>query len=154
MAIMGRRLAPPTAAASVRGRSVSRRAAQDDETKVRAYLRLLVEAPVRASDRLDSTETAFIDVGATWAARSGVDRRTLAEIGVPREVLDAAGIAATPVGELVRRQYGTDPFTVADLVRRSGVSTASVRAVLAEDEKARRIRQVESQGRAIQYGLR
>jgi hypothetical protein len=109
---------------------------------------------VRASDRLDPAEKAFIDVGADWAARVGVDRKTLAEVGVPRKVIDAAGIALTPISELIRRQYGASPFTVADLVRTSGVSTGSVRAVVAQDERAGRIRRVESSGRAIRYRVR
>ena len=155
MTIMGRHLATAIAAVPVRGgASTTRRGALDDEAKVRTYLRLLVEAPVRASDRLDPAEAAFIEVAAGWSARSWVDRRTLTDLGVPREVLDAAGIAAIPVAELVRRQYGTSLFTAADLIRRSGVSMASVRTVLAEDERAGRVRRVKSEGRAIHYRLR
>lgn len=154
MTIMARRLATSTTAVPARGRSATHRGAQDAEAKVRTYLRLLVDAPVRVSDRLDRAETAFIEAAAGWSERSGVDRKTLADIGVPREVLDAAGIDATPVAELVRRQYGKSPFSAADLVRRSGVSMASVRSVLAEDEQAGRIRRAKSEGRAIHYGLR
>lgn len=97
---------------------------------------------------------AFIEVAAGWSERAGVDRRTLREMGVPREVLDAAGVVATPVAELVRCQYGTRPFTVADLVRKSGVSMASVRSMLAEDERAGRVSRVKSEGRAIRYRVR
>jgi hypothetical protein len=153
MTIMGRRLATATAAAPAGGVGTTRRAG-DDEAKVRTYLRLLVEAPVRASDRLDPAEASFIEMAADWSARAGVDRRTLADLGVSREVLDAAGIVAIPAAELVRRQYGKGTFTAADLVRRSGVSMASVRSVLAEDELAGRVRRVPSEGRAILYGLR
>lgn len=154
MTIMARRLATSIAAAPARGGpGTPRRGAQDDEAKVRTYLRLLVDAPVRASDRVDPAEAAFIEVAASWSARSGVDRRTLTDLGVPREVLDAAGIGATPVAELVRRQYGTSPFTAADLVRKSGVSMTSIRGVLAEDEQAGRVRRVKSEGRAIHYRL-
>jgi len=142
-------IAPDSAHGTDTGRGV-----QEDEARVRSYLRLLVDTPVRVSDRLDTAEEAFIDVAASWSASSGVDRRTLAGLGVPREVLDAAGITATPVADLVRRQYGTNPFTAADLVRKSGVSMASVRIVLAEDEQAGRIRRLQSKGRAIHYGLR
>lgn len=137
MTIMGRRLATPSVAVPARGRSATSRGAEDDEAKVRSYLRLLIDAPIRASDTIDRAETAFIDVAASWSERSGVDRRTLADLGVPREVLDAAGIGATPVAELARRQYETSLFTAADLARRSGVSMASVRSVLAEDVPAR-----------------
>ena len=151
---MARRLATPIAAAPGRGSGTTESGTQNDEAKVRTYLRLLVDAPVRASDRLEPAEAAFIDVAARWSQRSGVDRRTLAGLGVPREVLDSAGIAATPVGELVRRQYGQSLFTAADLVRKSGVSMASVRTILAEDEQVQRIKRVKREGRAIYYGLR
>lgn len=150
------RRCPTTTIAATPARVVgsARRGAEDDEAKVRTYLRLLVEAPIRTSDRFDPAEAAFIEVAAGWSAHAGVDRRTLADLGVSREVLDAAGISATPVAELVRRQYGTSAFTAADLVRRSGVSMPSVRSVLAEDEQSGQIRRVKSQGRAILYGLR
>lgn len=154
MTIMARRLATSKVAVPARGRSATRRGAEDDEAKVRSYLRLLIDAPIRASDTLDRAEPAFTDVAAGWSERSGVDRRTLADLGVPREVLDSAGINATRVAELVRRQYGKGHFTAADLARRSGVSMASVRSVLAEDEQAGRIRRVKSEGRAIHYELR
>ena len=154
MTIMGPGRATTIAAVPARGPGTTRRGAQENEAKVRTYLRLLVEAPVRASDRLDPAEAAFIEVAAGWSARSWVDRRTLTDLGVPRRVLDAAGIGATPVAELVRRQYGTSPFTAADLVRKSGVSMASVRTVLAEDERAGRVGRVKSEGRAIHYRLR
>jgi len=153
MTIMGRRIASSTVAVPAPEHSATRRGFQDDESKVRTYLRLLVEAPVRVSDRVEPAEVAFVEVGADWAARSGVDRSTLAKLGVPRRVLDAAGISPTPIGELVQRQYGTTPFTGADLMRKSGVSMASVRNVLAEDERAGRIRRVASKGRAIRYEL-
>lgn len=151
---MGRRHAAAIAAAPGHGSGTTGHDGQDDEAKVRTYLRILLGSPVRASDRLESAEAAFIDVAAGWSERSGVDRKTLADLGVPRGVLDSAGIAATRVGELVRRQYGQDPFTAADLVRKAGVSLASVRTVLAEDERTRRIKRVKSEGRAIHYGLR
>lgn len=153
ISIMSHSPATATYAAPLRGRRAARTGGQDEESKVRTYLRILVDAPLRASDRLDAAEEAFITVGAAWSERSGVDRRTLAALGVPREVLDAAGIAQTPVGELVRRQYGTGSFTVADLARKAGVSMASVRIVLAEDEQAGRITRVKSTGRAVRYGL-
>jgi hypothetical protein len=154
MTIMGRRTVTATAVVPARGTSASPRGAPDDEAKVRTYLRLLIGAPARAADRLDRAETAFIDAAAGWSERSGVDRKTLADLGVPREILDAAGLRATPVAELVRRQYGKSPFTAADLVRKSGVSMASVRNVLAEDEQTGRVTRVRSEGRTILYGLR
>ena len=154
MTIMGLRFASANAAAQPRGAGTALRGAHDDEAEVRTYLRLLVGEPVRASDRLDPAEEAFVEVAAGWSERSGVDRRTLADLGVPRKVLDAAGIAATPVAELVRRQYGKTPFTSSDLVRRSGVSQARVRTVLAEDEERGRVTRVASEGRATQYRLR
>lgn len=152
--MMGRPLAAVHTAVPARHAGTARRGAQDDEAKVRAYLRLLVEAPVRASDRLDLAEEAFVEVAGDWSARSGVDRRTLADLGVPRKVLDAAGIIATPVAELVRRQYGKAPFTAADLARKSGASLASVRTVLAEDERGGQVTRVPGEGRAIRYRSR
>lgn len=155
MMFMGRRLASANTAVATGGAGTAPLGTgDDDEAKVRSYLRLLVDAPVRTSDRLDPAEQAFVEAAARWSARSGVDRRTLTDLGVPRKVLDAAGIAATPVAELVRRQYGKTPFSSVDLVRRSGVSQASVRTVLAEDEKCGRITRVPSEGRAIHYRMR
>ncbi|MGH8981576.1 MAG: hypothetical protein ACRDWE_11270 [Acidimicrobiales bacterium] len=122
--------------------------------RVRTYLRLLVGAPVRAADRISSAIDGFVESGARWSSRSEVDRRTLADLRVPLDVLDAAGISATAVAELVRRQYEKSTFTAADLVRKSGVSMASVRNTLAEDEGARLITRVTSKGRTIQYRLR
>lgn len=129
-------------------------AASDDEAKVRTYLRLLVDAPLRKSDRFEQAETAFAEVASRWCKRSGVDRRTMARLGVRREVLDAAGVSATPVAELVRRQYGKSTFSAAGLVRRSGVSMASVRSVLAEDEEAGRVVRIGRESRMIHYRLR
>ena len=144
IATLRRRLATTVAAAPALGPGTTRRGAQDDEAKVRTCLRLLVEAPVRASDRLDPAEAAFIEVAAGWSEHFGVDRRTLTRLGVPRDVLDAVGVVATPVAELIRRRYGKIPFIAADLVRKSGVSMATVRSVLAEDEQAGRSRRVKS----------
>lgn len=126
----------------------------DDEAVVRAYLRLLVGAPLRASDRLETVEPAFVDVVDRWSERAGIDRRTLAAVGVPRRVLNEAGIRPTPVGELIRRQYSAEPFSVIDLVRRSGASPASVRGVIAEDEQNGQLKRVGSAGRNILYRLR
>lgn len=151
---MSRDTASSIAAVPTGSRNASRRSVQDAEAAVRTYLRLLVGAPVRVSDCLGSAEVAFITVAADWSARSGVDRRALEELGVPRDVLDAAEITPTPVAELVRRQYGMSPFTVADLVRKSGVSMASVRNVLMEDERSGRIERVAHRGRAVRYGQR
>jgi predicted Rossmann fold nucleotide-binding protein DprA/Smf involved in DNA uptake len=124
-----------------------------DELAVRAYLRALVDAPARAADRVETTEASFVDAAARWSARSGVDRKTLSRIGVDRRTLDAAGLKATPVAELVRRQYGADPLSVADLARRSGVSPASVRQTVYDDESDGLIEAVETEGRRVLYRL-
>jgi hypothetical protein len=126
---------------------------QGDESKARAYLRILVLAPERASDRLDTSRDVFIPVGAARSQRSGVYRGTLSQVGVSLEVLDAAGIALAPIGNLARRQYGSVPFTMTELARKSGVSVAKVRTVVAEDERAGRITRNESTARAVWYRL-
>ncbi len=134
-------------------RSGSAQPSSEDDA-VRGYLRALVGAPIRASDRVDTSEPGFVEAAASWSARSGVDRRTLSYVGVPRRVLDAAGLRPRPVADLVRRHYGSAPFTVADLVRKSGVSTASVRDVLIEDVEAGRLERRGTAGRMVLYGLR
>jgi hypothetical protein len=73
-------------------------------------------------------------------------------VGVSRKVLDSAGLCSTPVSALIRRQY-VDTFTVADLVRKSGASVASVRTVVAEDERTGQLRRIASAGRTVLYGL-
>ena len=151
--MMARRLASATSAVPAPDGDAARPSSAD-ESAVRTYLRLLAGAPVRSSDRVEKAESDFIAAAADWAAEAGVDRRTLAEVGVSRQVLDAAGIRATPIAELIRRQYGTNPFTVADLARKSGASTASVRSVLAEDERTGQLKRVASTGRTVLYGLR
>jgi hypothetical protein len=150
---MAQRPAGSTPYASRSDDAKARPAPHDEETAVRAYLRLLVGAPVRASDRVETCEPAFVEVVATWSERTGVDRRTLASIGVPREVLDEAGVRPTPVGDLIRRHYCADPFTVFDLARRSGVSIASVRGVIARDEQSGQLKRVGTTGRKVLYGL-
>jgi len=131
----------------------ARASSPEGEEAVRTYLRVLVGAPIRATDRVEKAEAAFVEAVVGWADETGVDSKTLSAVGVSRRVLDEAGMRPTPVSELVRRQY-TDAFTVADLVRRSGVSSASVRAVLAEDERAGQLKRVASTGRTVLYGLR
>src|SRR5258708_13102488 len=74
---MVRRGATPTLAEPTRPReSLS----VDDEAAVRTYLRLLVEAPLRSSDRLGPAETPFVDLAAECARRPGSDPRTLPPI--------------------------------------------------------------------------
>jgi hypothetical protein len=148
---MGRAVAPLTPGMSSRAR---RSGSLDDEAAIRTYLRLIADVPQRSSDRVGPAETAFIESAAEWAKGAGVDRRTLADVGVPAQVLDAAGIRNVPVADLIRRQYGTSSFTIAEIARRSGVSVASVRNVVAEDERARRVVRLANEGRAVQFGLR
>lgn len=148
---MVRRVSSPTSAEGSRARKSG---SQDDEPSIRTYLRLLVGAPVRGSDRLEPAEAAFVGSAAEWAKRAGVDRKTLAGIGVPRQVLDAADVRGISVADLIRRQYPTSPFTIAEVTRRSGVSPASVRNVVAEDERAGRVQRLATKGRTAHYGLR
>lgn len=130
----------------------SAHSSSEDEA-VRSYLRALVGAPVRTADRVAKAESSFVESAASWATRSGVDRRTLARLGVPRRVLEAAGLRPTPVGDLVRRQYETGPFTASALVRKSGVSATTVRGVLKEDVEAGRLERIEAAGRMVLYRL-
>jgi len=119
--------------AARRGRS-GRPSAADDALAVRAYLRALVGAPLRAGDTAESTEASFIGTAARWSRRTKVDRRTLLGMGVESSVLDAAGVYPTPVADIVRRYYTRKPFSVAVLARRAGVSTASARSTVSLDE--------------------
>jgi DNA-binding transcriptional ArsR family regulator len=102
---------------------------------------------------VETTEVSFVDAVGRWSARSGVDRKTLSRIGVDRRTLDAAGLKATPVAELVRRQYQVEPLSVADLARRSGVSPASVHQTIYDDESDGLIEAVETEGRTVLYRL-
>lgn len=121
-----------------------------DEAFVRAYLRSLIGAPERGAD-VGTIEAGFLRAGARWASRVGVDRRTLATFGVPRPVLDRAGIFQPPIEDLVRAHYSQRPFDVATLARRSCVSAGSVRLALVEDERAGRVERVASHGRATTW---
>lgn len=122
-----------------------------DEAAARSYLRLLVGAPEGAANAAQSTELEFIAVAARWAERTGVDRQTLVRLGVPKNVLDRAGIIQVPIEALVRRFYSTTPFDVATLARRSCVSEGSVRQALANDERTARVQRVASAGRAVMW---
>lgn len=117
-----------------------------DEALVRAYLRSLVGRPERIADNLESTEPGFLHSGARWARRNGVDMRTLAGLGVARDVLDRAGIVQPPIEELVRAHYSRRPFDVATLTRRSCVSAGAVRQTLADDERLGRVERVTRPG--------
>ena len=119
-----------------------------DEAAVRVYLRSLVGAPVGADAATLPAEEEFVAVAARWAERNGVDRRTLAALGVPKPVLDRAGIVQPSIRHLVRQHYSTDPFDVATLARRACVSRGSVRQAIAEDERAGLIQRISSNGRA------
>ena len=94
-----------------------------------------------------------MDAVGRWTERTGADRKTLSRIGVDRRTLDAAGLKATPVAELVRRQYGADPLSVADLAQRSGVSPSSVRQTVYDDESDGLIEVVETDGPTVLYRL-
>jgi predicted Rossmann fold nucleotide-binding protein DprA/Smf involved in DNA uptake len=150
---MVRRLGSATTPAQSSGSNTSQLSETADELAVRAYLRALVGAPVRAADRVETTEVSFVDAAARWSVRTGVDRKTLSGLGVDRRTLDAAGLKATPVAELVRRQYQTEPLSVADLARRSGVSPASVRQTVFDDESDGLIETVGTKGRTVLYRL-
>lgn len=122
-----------------------------DEAAVRKYLRLVVGAPERTSDDLSTAARAFIRVAARWSSRNGVDRRTLALIGVPNAVLDDAGVTQPSVDEIVRPHYSRQPFDVATVVRRACVGEASVRRVIAQDEDTGLIERVDRPGRSAAW---
>lgn len=120
-----------------------------DYTEAKAYLRAVIGAPLGRGDTVESTEPGFVSSAADWAKTAGVDRQTLLTLGVPPSVLDRAGIAPTPVVDLIREFYGPEPFSVSDLARRACVSEASVRKALAIDERAGLVRRHGQIGRAV-----
>lgn len=120
-----------------------------DESAVRAYLRATVGSPERASESAGTTEPRFVEACARWASRAGVDRATLERLGVPRSVLDAAGVQQRNVVERIRSYYTSEPFDAATLARRACLSESAVRRALAQDERAGLIRRAPVQGRAI-----
>lgn len=122
-----------------------------DESAARAYLRALAGAPERVADSVLSTEQRFVAVAARWTKRTGIDRRTLAALGVPKKVLDRAGIVQPPIGLLVRQHYSRKPFDVATLARRACVSEGSVRRTIADDETTGVIQRAPSDGRATSW---
>ena len=107
---------------------------------------------MRRSDEVGTTEADFVAVVARWAHASGVDRRTLSYVGVPAAVLKAAGVKHTPVPDLVRPHYSSDPLTATDLVRRSGATLSSVRTVIAADERSGLLERVRK-GTTVAYRL-
>lgn len=123
----------------------------EDDTAVRSYLRAVVGEPVRVRDTVASTEPGFVTLAAEWAQRWGVDRRSLRALGVPKEALDDAGIVQPPVQELVRAEYDSEGFTIADLVARSCVSPSSVRSTVSDDEEAGIIERMPSPGQAHRW---
>lgn len=150
---MSRRFGSSPTPARKAGNSSSQVTEVADELAVRSYLRALVGAPVRSADRVETTEVAFVDAVGRWSDRAGVDRRTLSRIGVERAILDASGLKQTPVGDVVRRHYQTEPASIADLARRSGVSPASVRQTVYDDESEGLIQAVHTKGKTVLYGL-
>ncbi len=122
-----------------------------DEAAVRSYLRLVVGAPLQATDAVPPAEQNFVAVAARWAKRTGVDRRTLAGLGVPKTVLDRAGVVQPPIGVLVGGHYSRTPFDVTTLARRACVSERSVRQAVADDERAGVIQRMPSTGRASSW---
>ncbi len=126
------------------GLTVPRRAAAEkSETAVRDYLRHL--AGLRPSGTVgarssrtgpgheDALEADFVLHARQWAARTGVDARVLAEFGVKSDVLVRAGLVIRSASESARRQYGRQPFTVAQLAIRAGVSQATAQRVINAD---------------------
>lgn len=120
-----------------------------DDAAVRAYLRAVVGSPERAKDSVANTESGFVKAGARWAARSNVDRSTLEHLGVPRSVLDAAGVRQPPVADRIRPFYTAEPFNAATLARRACLSESAVRRALLRDELQGLVGRVLTPGRAV-----
>jgi hypothetical protein len=117
---------------------------------VRRYLRATVGAPI-GLDRIEGTEVGFVAAVARWAIAEGVDRRTLLRLGVSPSVLTLAGVRQVPVLERLRRFWAPAPFTIADLVRRSGFSETSIRRAVDAGLKIDALRLVVRTGRTNSY---
>jgi hypothetical protein len=123
-----------------------------DEDAVRLYLRSVIGSPLRASVADPKAgEAAFVTAAARWGKRGGVDRRTLARIGVSRRVLDAAGVTEITPEARVRRLYSRTAFTVSELARRTSLSEASVRRVVANHVKTGELEHAARVGRLQLY---
>ena len=126
---------------------------ESDEAAVRAYLRVVVGAPERATATIESTEAGFIACAARWARRQGVDHATLRALGVRQPVLELAAVAQLTAGDMVRRHYSRKPFDVGSLARRSAVTATTVRRTVAQDAQAGIIELVPQQGRGSRWRL-
>ena len=131
---------------------LSHREASQDAT-VRRYLRAVVGAPTSQGDTAGLAESAFVEVAADWSDRVGVDRHALLALGVDGDVLDAAGVTHLAANQRLRRFWGPEPFSVADLARRSGMSAAVVRRAIALDEEAGLLRRVGRDRSTILFGV-
>jgi len=88
--------------------------------------------------------SGFVELAATWAADNSVTPEAFVSYGVPADVLRDAGIVQAPSGvrggkrrgrvspDAVRAAVPDGSFTIADLERASGASTATVRKVIGE----------------------
>lgn len=90
-------------------------------------------------------------VVARWAELAGVDREALLALGVPRRVLDGAGVVKVPPNERLRRHWHPMPFSVGELARRAGISEVVVRKAVGQDEDEGVLRRVGRRGRTILY---
>lgn len=126
---------------------------ESDEAAVRAYLRVVIGAPERATATIASTEAGFISCAARWARRHGVDRATLRALGVRQPVLELAAVTQLTAGDMVRRHYSRKPFDVASLARRSVVTVTTVRRTVTQDAQAGIIELVPHQGRGSRWRL-
>lgn len=116
---------------------------------------------LRALSRLQELETVdgdsfrdgFVAEAALWARENNVTPEAFISYGLPTDVLHDAGILhAAPVAsrpgkrrtrvspDAVREAIPSGSFTIADLERASGASTATVRKVIAEMTEAGTLR--------------
>lgn len=101
----------------------------------------------------DSFRSGFVAHAAGWAADNGVTPEAFVSYGVPADVLRDAGLVQAKTSasrggkrrgrvspEAVRAAIPAGEFTIADLERASGASTATVRKVIAEMTEAGTLR--------------
>jgi hypothetical protein len=130
----------------------------ESEEAVRAYLQLcsptpplaLPEDPIARLLYRAAAEREFVRHAQGWARHHGIGWEAFAAEGVPREVLDRAGlrpssqaptsgVADAAIQQLIPRRQ---PFTVDGLVARTGASRKQVLAVITRGTEAGEIEEV------------
>lgn len=120
---------------------------------IRGYLPLLAETAVHISDRIEIAEESSLEIAGSWAYEAGVHEWPLAKGEVPSPVLGVAGLKESPAAILVGRYCVTELFTIVELDRQSGESSASVRNALSENERVGRVVRATTGERPVPYRL-